>query len=710
MILDGASILRKGLPFATVSEVSLCALVERGQPLTLSAGSPLLKAGDAPDGIYIILSGEIFRRAASESLGSEGALLERLEQGSAFGAAQLLFKKTWGDDFFAGSVGQTKLLRIPADALRDVLRRDYAFGRSVRFFASHFDVHGAPIVHVDGEQEESPTSRQDPPLMKEIHGLYRAPVAELVAYRHAKGSPSKLPLGILMECTARAIAEDSARLQTRDNVLVVRIVAGSDAPGPIVNLGTASFVRVGKGAFPSVLNEWNHKFHYIFLDTYDLSPEGEEVALPPGRPVSTVWVGPSSAEGPPVSGEAGRSITLRVLPPSLKNSLLSRWRVSTEAPNQTPASERRAREQTNLVIDAAVLQQVAQRGDHDGTSRLPSGMNLRDFFLAVDRATPDAHVTAGEGFSRAGRCLCQRLLGVALGGGGALGFAHIPLLQKMRLAELPIDLISGTSFGAVVAAYYCAKPKLVEDPNWGVMPEGLSLLLSQIPRLQCVVNACFVTNAPAIHFYNRDLDFCQVGDLPVLCAPVATNIDNGSSVPIMNGSIGFAVTASGSAPALFVPTTTKTARYVDGGVVNNVPADIAGSMGASLVVTSNPIPGTTEWSPPPPCFPGWLGRQIYQFNPIYRAIDGVRSIYALASAYSNATADAVRPRGRVSFQASDLPVLFKGLFFDFSIAPAVMNAAYKSLEDQGTIQTIEQRWSEMCAVDHHVNFAGTKRT
>ena len=52
--------------------------------------------------------------------------------------------------------------------------------------------------------------------------------------------------------------------------------------------------------------------------------------------------------------------------------------------------------------------------------------------------------------------MTDRRVGVALGGGGALGFAHIPLLEALDRFEVPIDMISGVSFGSLVGAYYAS--------------------------------------------------------------------------------------------------------------------------------------------------------------------------------------------------------------------------------------------------------------
>jgi predicted patatin/cPLA2 family phospholipase len=687
---DALSALRKTLPFTMVGEVALARLAERGSLVLPAPGATIVDAGAAPDGLYLVISGEVDRYAAG------GALLDRIEAGGSFGATELLFGRRAAQRYVAGDAGPVRLFRVPAQAIGDLLRSDFAFGRGLRRFADQFRMDGG---HEHHEEAPLPAGRPAAPVLAlGPRPMYAMQRAEIIVFRRgAEVSFSGAAIGLMMECTARAVALDAASLGLDDRLLYVRVVPGAEpASNETARAGGGlDFARVGKDAFAAALDGWAAKYDYLFLDDLDLSPADERPPFESERPTTVVWVGRGSMMDAPAAGATSRSIALHVAPPLHTTSIVANMARAVAPGHAVRTADSRVRERTTLNVDVALLSRSAPPAPAQGASRLPVGLDFDAFCRDLDGAHKHDHACSRDGFSRVGRCLTQRMLGVALGGGGALGFAHVPLLAEMRRNGLPVDLVAGSSFGAVVAAYYCARPRMIDDPRHGRMPEGLSLLLSRIRPLQSAINACVVTNVPAQMLFDSDLGFLDVRDMPVPCAPVATDIVTGSRAPIAEGPIGLAISASGAAPVLFVPVTTPEARFVDGGVVDNVPADVVARMGSSLVVTSNPIPSVSPWLPPPPLLPGWLGRQIYNFNPLYRGIDGARSLYTVAKSFSAATASAGPSRGRVAFQADGLPVAVKGLFFDFGIAPIVMSAAERALEQQDTIATIRKRWREV---------------
>src|SRR5258708_24403989 len=100
-----------------------------------------------------------------------------------------------------------------------------------------------------------------------------------------------------------------------------------------------------------------------------------------------------------------------------------------------------------------------------------------------------------------------RRVGVALGGGGAWAYAHCAFLQSLHDADIPVDIVAGTSFGSMVGAFYASQ---------GL--EGLRKLVAAGPTLSYIAMACPITTWPAAWFAapNITTKKLQALDLPIL--------------------------------------------------------------------------------------------------------------------------------------------------------------------------------------------------
>lgn len=216
----------------------------------------------------------------------------------------------------------------------------------------------------------------------------------------------------------------------------------------------------------------------------------------------------------------------------------------------------------------------------------------------------------GAACGRLVRLLRGRSVGLALGGGGALGFAHIGLIRSLVAAGIPVDAVAGSSFGALVGAVYAAR---------GL--DGLDELVDRRAELLRNVLSAFMHTGPIERFVDRLTGGAELGTTPIPCYPVALDITKGREVAVTSGSLGFGVRASGSLPGVFPSLRHGYARLVDGGIVNNVPASIVWEAGADFILASNIIPSNP------------LG--IIQQGPWRRALgrmdDLVRSMYFMMS-------------------------------------------------------------------------------
>lgn len=200
-------------------------------------------------------------------------------------------------------------------------------------------------------------------------------------------------------------------------------------------------------------------------------------------------------------------------------------------------------------------------------------------------------------------------LGVCLSGGGARGFAHIGAMRALRELGLVPDIIAGVSAGSVVAAFYAA---------------GLLNDYSNDPLLRLFTTHKFrdfvEVHVPRESFLSLDrfrrligetIPYDNIEELPIKTVICATDIDAGTKKAFTSGVIADCVAASCSMPIVFDPVTIDGHRYVDGGVLHNLPSWAIRHLCDKLIGIN--------------CSP------MYQAPPAKNIIDIARRSYALMS-------------------------------------------------------------------------------
>jgi len=174
-------------------------------------------------------------------------------------------------------------------------------------------------------------------------------------------------------------------------------------------------------------------------------------------------------------------------------------------------------------------------------------------------------------------------VGLVLGGGAARGFAHVGVIRVLEREKIPIDLIVGTSVGSLVGAIYADKKNSFELEWTAFSLEEKDLFdYTFISPTQG-----FVRGERLEEFVLKKLSARDFQQLKVPLAAVATDIQNGEMVVLQNGSLARAIRASSSIPGIFIPVRHQGRLLVDGGVLNNVPVDVARKMGAEVVIAVN---------------------------------------------------------------------------------------------------------------------------
>ncbi|MBP6785964.1 MAG: patatin-like phospholipase family protein [Candidatus Promineofilum sp.] len=188
-------------------------------------------------------------------------------------------------------------------------------------------------------------------------------------------------------------------------------------------------------------------------------------------------------------------------------------------------------------------------------------------------------------------------LGLVLGGGGARGLAHIGVMQVFQREGIPVDLIAGTSMGALVGALYAAGVPIAtvkeEVGRLSSLKEQLKLVDVNLSAAGLSLGGRRIYNVMA-DLLGPELTFA---DLRLPLAMASVDIRSGREVVLQGGLVIDAVRASISVPGIFEPVNLGDYRLVDGGVLDNVPVDVARAMGATHTIAVDVLPSFSRNRP-----------------------------------------------------------------------------------------------------------------
>lgn len=170
------------------------------------------------------------------------------------------------------------------------------------------------------------------------------------------------------------------------------------------------------------------------------------------------------------------------------------------------------------------------------------------------------------------------IIGLALGSGGARGFSHIGVIRILKEAGIPIDLIAGSSMGALVGTFYAAGSDVERLYKLSRIFKRKYYLDFTLPKMG-FISGKKIKELIQVFTYGKNIEEL---DIPV--AVVATDIKAGEKVVFQNGPIASAVRASISIPGILVPEKVNGRLLVDGGVIDRVPVSVAREMGADIVI------------------------------------------------------------------------------------------------------------------------------
>ena len=185
----------------------------------------------------------------------------------------------------------------------------------------------------------------------------------------------------------------------------------------------------------------------------------------------------------------------------------------------------------------------------------------------------------------------KKKIGLALSGGAARGLAHVGVLDVLQKEGIPIDLIAGTSAGAIMGAVYASgqdTDKMIEqalDTHWKRIP----MIDPSFPKTGFIKGRKIENLLSS--FLGGNIRFSDL-KIPFVC--VATDIYTGEEVIINSGSVPEAHRASISIPGIFTVLKREGRYLVDGGLTTPVPVNVVKQMGADFIIAVNVNPDVSN--------------------------------------------------------------------------------------------------------------------
>ena len=236
--------------------------------------------------------------------------------------------------------------------------------------------------------------------------------------------------------------------------------------------------------------------------------------------------------------------------------------------------------------------------------------------LALACSAPFAHAqaagTPGQSCPQRDGDTSRPRVGLALGGGGARGVAHISVLRKLEELKIPVDCIAGTSMGSLVGGLYAAgvpiddMEALVLETDWKRLfddsipreqrsyrrkqddRDGVATLGIGLGKGKLEISPGMLQGERILSMFERKtLAVSTVSDfdrLPIPFRAMGTDLNTGQPVELGSGSLAEAMRASMSLPGIFQPVTIDGHVLIDGGIAEQVPIDTVRRMGADVVI------------------------------------------------------------------------------------------------------------------------------
>jgi len=566
-----ATVLHTVEIFHTLGEEERQAIASRLDRRRFRVGEPVFREGDPSDGLYVVHSGEV-------AIVAEGAgkrrVLARLGAGECFGEMSLLTGEPRSTSVYATI--DADLLFLGETAFEDLIRRYPAVALAIGRTLS-------------------------------------------LRLRRANLAPREESQSRIILCVSTAAAVDAERFAAgvaaalaacrNQGVLVIRLGPGAPVQGATqAARDLRHALRAGETPdllpFTAPLAD-GVRILAVSPDPGDRDPRVLGPLL--GAALAQFGGAVAAAEG---AGERGEEPS--IIAPFTDEALRQSDTVLALVDGSAPSVERARTILSKLAAPhpegASPVRVVLARGATIAAGSVAAIEDrLRARVVHQVRLSVDARGLEAAGLMAVARRLSRRGLGVALGGGGARGLAHIGVLDVFAAEGIPIDVIGGTSIGSIIAALHAvsncaADVASIFRREW---VDRNPLNDFTLPK------SAFIRGRRGERVLRRVLGELHIEDLERPYFAVAADLVTAEEVVLDRGPLWLAVRASGSIPVLLNPVKIDRRFLVDGGVINNVPGDHLGRHGADISIAIDVSPRREPYFEKlldRPAKAGWLGR------------------------------------------------------------------------------------------------------
>ncbi|HOB15574.1 MAG TPA: patatin-like phospholipase family protein [Defluviitoga sp.] len=189
-----------------------------------------------------------------------------------------------------------------------------------------------------------------------------------------------------------------------------------------------------------------------------------------------------------------------------------------------------------------------------------------------------------------------KIYGLALGSGGARGAAHVALIEILKQRNIKVEVVTGSSAGAIVGAFYALYPKVnlakvfdkTINKHIDKINSNFKMLNKKIANFpKMIAGKSFLLNDFVYEIYKELYGRKKFSDCKIELGIVSYDLESGEEIEITEGYIIDAVMASSNVPGVFPPLRLGGMQHLDGGVLNPVPVNFAKKLGADYVIASD---------------------------------------------------------------------------------------------------------------------------
>lgn len=241
-------------------------------------------------------------------------------------------------------------------------------------------------------------------------------------------------------------------------------------------------------------------------------------------------------------------------------------------------------------------EEVIQALDHDIFASLPECAQATDTLTRASATVvlrePDS--AYAKAIRRIARQTGEVMVGLALGGGAAFGLAHIGVIKALEKENIPVDIVAGSSMGALVAAFWASGKSAAEMETimmeYNDRKDRVFCLMGDV----CFPKSSLVAGKNVIKFLKKNLGDKTFHDVRMQLKILATNLDTRKVMVYDSGSLVEAVKASIAIPGFFKPVSSKGGLVIDGGILAPVPTDILAEAGVKKIIAVNVLPSPRD--------------------------------------------------------------------------------------------------------------------